>query len=1627
MTLTNHCELRLKDRLYTFRMKPGTSVQDHLDEFNNILIDLENLDVDIDDEDKAVLLVISLPASYKHFKEIMLYGNRETLSFDDVKSALLSKQKYDDDVELEREGKGNNEKKPEKTAEIAIAKGDSDGDVYMAIDTENSRDELIVDSGCTFHMIPHRSWFTTYESFNGGNVYIGNHSICLVIGKGNIQVKMHDGVVRTITGVRHVPDLKRNLISLSTLEANGCKYSGEGGVMKIFKGALVLMKVIQSGGLYVLQGTVVYGTAVVATSKASLDDSKLWHYRLGHMGEKGMKTRDALDYIHSDLWGPSPATSRGGKRYMLTIIDDFSRKVWFFFLKHKDEVFPTFKEWKVLIENQTGKKIKKLRTDNGLEFCGESFNALCRKYGIARHHTLVRTPQQNGVAEIMNRTIMEKVRCMLSHPNLDKNFWVEAATTAAYLINRSPHRSLDGNIPEILWSVPRAVKCIFLGYGSGVKGYRVWCPDPKYRNIIHSRDVTFNEDVIINSGKDFVPPHNVDYNHTEGKMEFEFDVENSTHTQPPFNDEHIETQDDGNMPTSPQSQPQTEYLLARDRERRQVNRPPRLKDYQCDLVAYAFAAAAHIEGCEPTNYFEAISSPECDKWVVAMKEEFKYGIPGVESKRYKARYVVRGFDQREGIDFNEVFSPVVRHTSIRVLLSIVALQDLELEQLDVKTAFLHGHLEEEIYVEQPEGFKVPGKEDHVCRLKKSLYGLKQSPRQWYKRFDSFMIGHGYDRCSYDECVYLRKFPDGSFLYLSEEDKEDMSRVPYIQACGKIHWEAVNCILRYLKGTSNIGLSFEKSRASPNGVVGYVDSDYAGDLDARKSLSSYIFSHCGSAISCCKNLQENGHIVSDCYKLKNKLEREGKGNNKKKPEKPAEVAITKGDFDGDIYLAIDIEKSKDELIVDSGCTFHMIPHRSWFTTYESFNGGNIYIGNHSICPVIGKGNIQVKMHNGVVRTIAGYSGEGGVMKIFKGALVLMKAIQSGGLYVLQGTVVYGTAGVATSKASLDDSKLWHYRLGHMGEKGMKYLAKKGLIKVSCIERGMLLTTFILIYGGHLLLRLEEHKDEVFPTFKEWKVLIENQTGKKIKKLRTDNGLEFCGESFNALCRKYGIARHHTLVRTPQQNGVAERMNRTIMEKVRCMLSHANLDKDFWVEAATTATYLINRSPHRSLDGNIPEILWSGNLVDYSNLRVFRCPVYVHVNEGKLVPRVVKCIFLGYGSGVKGYRVWCPDPKYRKIIHSRDVTFNEDVIINSGKDFVPPHNVDNNHTEGKVEFEFDVENSTHTQPPFNDEHIETQDDVAYAFAAAAHIEGCEPTNYFEAISSPECDKWVVAMKEEVESLHKNETWELVKLPKEKRVISCKWLFKVKDGIPGVESKRYKARYVVRGFDQREGIDFNEVFSPVVRHTSIRVLLSIVALQDLELEQLDVKTAFLHGHLEEEIYVEQPEGFKVPGKEDHVCRLKKSLYGLKQSPRQWYKRRAVGSKIHWEAVKCILRYLKGTSNIGLSFEKSRASPNGVVGYVDSDYAGDLDARKSLSSYIFSHCGSAISCVVHLTKNNKFHSKIKHIEVRHHFVRDIIEKGEVIVDKIHTNDNPADMLTKVLTPTKFKHCLDLVGVIGV
>lgn len=150
-----------------------------------------------------------------------------------------------------------------------------------------------------------------------------------------------------------------------------------------------------------------------------------------------------------------------------------------------------------------------------------------------------------------------------------------------------------------------------------------------------------------------------------------------------------------------------------------------------------------------------------------VKGLYKYRLKEEEGggKRYKSRLVVKGFEQKKGIDFDEIFSPIVKIISIRTIMSLVATQDLYLEQVDVKTSFLHGDLEEEIYVSQPQGHEVKGKDKLVCRLKKSLYGLIQAPRQWYLKFDSFMINHGFHKCNSDNCVYTKKLENGGTIIL----------------------------------------------------------------------------------------------------------------------------------------------------------------------------------------------------------------------------------------------------------------------------------------------------------------------------------------------------------------------------------------------------------------------------------------------------------------------------------------------------------------------------------------------------------------------------------------------------------------------------------------------------------------------------------------------------------------------------------------------------------------------------------------------------------------------------------------------------------------------------------------------
>ncbi|KAG8496761.1 hypothetical protein CXB51_007827 [Gossypium anomalum] len=456
MSKTLTSKLHMKQRLYAHRLDEGA---------DTILDSCESLTVDE---------VYDSLTSYDKMKHLVVKPDSQG-------KGLIVRGRQDRNVDDDR-GKTqerNLRSKYKGRSKSSNREDYSDSELLVAfVNNSKVSDEWILDSGCTFHMSPNRDWFTTYETVSEGVDLVGNNASCKIAGVGTMKVKMFDGVARTFSDVRHVPELKRNLISLSTLNSKEYRYTAENGVLKISKGFLVVMKgQRKTAKLYVLQGSTITGDAAIAFLLVRYDITKLWHMHLGHMSENGMaelSKRRLLDgqgicklnfckhYVlgskrefdsleksitRREHWSIFILICGGhlecGANYMLTFIDDFSRKVWAFFLKQKSDVFFTFKSSKTTIEKKKGKQIKYLCTDNGLEFCSNEFNRLCKSEEIVRHLTVRHTPQQNGVAERMNRTIMEKVRCMLSNANLPKSFWAEAASTACFLINRSSSVSID--------------------------------------------------------------------------------------------------------------------------------------------------------------------------------------------------------------------------------------------------------------------------------------------------------------------------------------------------------------------------------------------------------------------------------------------------------------------------------------------------------------------------------------------------------------------------------------------------------------------------------------------------------------------------------------------------------------------------------------------------------------------------------------------------------------------------------------------------------------------------------------------------------------------------------------------------------------------------------------------------------------------------------------------------------------------------------------------------------------------------------------------------------------------------------------------------------------------------------
>lgn len=548
-------------------------------------------------------------------------------------------------------------------------------------------------------------------------------------------------------------------------------------------------------------------------------------------------------------------------------------------------------------------------------------------------------------------------------------------------------------------------------------------------------------------------------------------------------------------------------------------------------------------------------------------------------------------------------------------------------------------------------------------------------------------------------------------------------------------------------------------------------------------------------------------------------------------------------------------------------------------------------------------------------------------------------------------------------------LWHRRLGHVNYHNMDFLTEcVGNVKeipesqcVTCVkgkqtrlpfsDEGSRATTLLELvhsdvcgpiqvqsFGGHryfvtfiddysrrVFVYVMKNKNEVFECFKIFKKYAENQTGFTLKKLRSDNGKEYCNKSFVDFCRKNGIEHQKSAPYSPQQNGLAERMNRTLLDKVRCMLIDSALSKAFWAEALMTAEHIINCIPCKGTNPLTPHEIFSGHQPNYGRLKVFGCRAMVHVTDSKrqkLDPKSVECIFLGYEANTKAYRLY--NKKTKKIVVSRDVIFIENEVLNenrvsepksldnvcipiddenlditeSGENGCNPSIVEISGDSREImpgdlevsgegfesageeqvsEFVPDVDVST-VEPRLRSTRNLEKPKPKYTYYAL-HVH--DPVSVAEAMNDMDAKSWKSAMKEEMASLAQNETWELAKLPAGKKAIKSKWIFKRKRDSQGKVLK-FKARLVAKGFSQVEGIDYNETYSPVVRYASIRYLFALAAKLDLDIRQMDAVTAFLNGKLNEIIYMEQPEGFH--DGTNRYCKLHKSIYGLKQSSKVW-----------------------------------------------------------------------------------------------------------------------------------------------
>jgi transposase InsO family protein len=692
-----------------------------------------------------------------------------------------------------------------------------------------------------------KSYFQHLKDVQEQWILLGNNTSIKVQGQGDIKcVTRIKGKPSTFTlyNVLYVPELKKNLISADLLIKDGYSVTLKPKKTEVIHetSKRTLFEVHSHQGMFIVPLSPIALTNLLNMANAFRKTTKTLqelHEDLGHPSikrtklaakssedidicdekfdqcescikakqsknpvGKGPAPRSCIPFeiIHSDLCGPMPEVSKGGKKYFLTFTDDYSRYTTIYFLKEKSEVPQKLFEFLKIQGIST--KVRTLHCDNGGEFISNKFESQLKELGIKLQRTPTYTPEYNGVAERLNRTILEMIRAMLISSQMSRSFWAEAAFHAVYLKNRLPTSSNQNKSPyEILYNkVPRlghlkpfgskvflytqkrfrdkltskSVEANFIGMVEDTQIYRLWIPT---KNIVTtSKDVIFakpksnqeqpnsNAEIMITNDSarvsiiepnDFTNRDNIIVPHqlqqqplSHINVEPNDEAEESIQTlfQEEYSDNSESSSSDSEIVNDQQIQP---------RRSSRINKgvpPSRL------IESLLLTNTSKTEENEPHDFKSAMESSEKEKWIKAMKLEYeslvnnntftlvplppnrkpiqakwifkvKHDANGVIQK-HKARWVAKGYSQQEGIDYNDTFAPVVRLENMRLLIAYATQHNLEIDQMDIDSAFLQATLQDEIYVAQPQGFVSTTHPHYVCKLNKSLYGLKQAPLEW---------------------------------------------------------------------------------------------------------------------------------------------------------------------------------------------------------------------------------------------------------------------------------------------------------------------------------------------------------------------------------------------------------------------------------------------------------------------------------------------------------------------------------------------------------------------------------------------------------------------------------------------------------------------------------------------------------------------------------------------------------------------------------------------------------------------------------------------------------------------------------------------------------------------------------